>query len=66
MARKKEERENGKYKRIANKPKKFYEGNGKEDLEIIRNQLLPLGLSLREVPGDGYTLINHLYFLSSI
>jgi len=53
MARKKEERDNGKYKRITNKQKKYHEGNGKEDAEIIRSQLLPLGLQLREVPGDG-------------
>lgn len=52
MARKKEDRDSGKYKRLANKSKKQHEG--KEDADIIRSQLLPLGLQLREVPGDGY------------
>ena len=44
MARKKEDRDAGKYKRLANKSKKHHEAS--EDVETIKNQLLPLGLQV--------------------
>ena len=56
MARKKEERgsgSRGKNKRGQNKKEKSRFGSGSEDLDIIKSQLLALGLSLRQVPGDG-------------
>lgn len=53
MAREKDERGSA-----SNKSKRDFKskksGNiQKEDVEIIKNQLMALGLTLREVPGDG-------------
>lgn len=53
MARKKEDKD-GKYKRITNKLKKSSRDNKEVDADVIKSQLLTLGLTLREVPGDGY------------
>ena len=52
MARKKEDRD-GKYKRIANKLKKSSRDSKEVESDVIKSQLLTLGLTLREVPGDG-------------
>jgi len=63
MARKKEERGNGsrnKNKKGQNKREKPRSGSGSEDLDIIKSQLLALGLSLRQVPGDGNCLFRAL------
>jgi len=63
MARKKEERgsgSRGKNKRGQNKKEKSRFGSGSEDLDIIKSQLLALGLSLRQVPGDGNCLFRAL------
>jgi len=63
MARKKEERGNGsrnKNKKGQNKREKSRSGNGSEDLDIIKSQLLALGLTLRQVPGDGNCLFRAL------
>lgn len=56
MARKKEDKD-GKYKRITNKLKKSSRDNKEVDADVIKSQLLTLGLTLREVPGDGYVLV---------
>lgn len=55
MARKREERDSGrKQKRRSQKPDKRYGQDTKEaDVEALRSQLVVLGLTLREVPGDG-------------
>jgi len=56
MARKKEERGNGsrnKNKKGQNKREKSQKTSGSEDVDIIKSQLFSLGLSLRQVPGDG-------------
>lgn len=52
MARKKDERE-GKYRRLPNKSKKASRDIKELDADTIKSQLLMLGLTLREVPGDG-------------
>lgn len=51
MARKKED--NGKYKRVTNKSKKSSRDSKDVDVDVIKSQLITLGLTLREVPGDG-------------
>lgn len=52
MARKKEDKD-GKYKRITSKSKKPSRDSKGVDSDVIKSQLLTLGLTLREVPGDG-------------
>lgn len=69
MARKKEERGNGsrnKNKKGQNKREKPRSGSGSEDLDIIKSQLLALGLSLRQVPGDGYLNRNEKHIILSV
>lgn len=61
MARKKEDKD-GKYKRITNKLKKSSRDNKDIDSDVIKAQLLTLGLTLREVPGDGYVHSNFINF----
>ena len=51
MARKKED--NGKYKRVTNKSKKSSRDSKDVDVDVLKSQLITLGLTLREVPGDG-------------
>ncbi|XP_046635626.1 OTU domain-containing protein 3-like [Daphnia pulicaria] len=58
MARKKED--NGKYKRITNKSKKSSRDSKDVDADVIKSQLITLGLTLREVPGDGNCLFRAL------
>jgi len=63
MARKKEERGNGsrnKNKKGQNKREKSQKTSGSEDVDIIKSQLFSLGLSLRQVPGDGNCLFRAL------
>lgn len=59
MARKKEDKD-GKYKRITNKSKKSSRDIKDVDSDVIKSQLLTLGLTLREVPGDGNCLFRAL------